>query len=133
MNCRGLLDGRYHLEEEYDIVVVDMDGAQGMEYVCKYRELYGSTLVVWITDDRYFAGVAVRTHTFGFIVRPFEEPQLRETVRRIREGDIAPWQRGTVKLPAYLGGPFCEENIQERRSGTIWEKIKKYLHSENSL
>ena len=51
---RGILDGHMHMEKEYDVVVVDMDGAEGMEFVCKYREVYGNTLVVWITDDRYF-------------------------------------------------------------------------------
>lgn len=75
---RGLLDGHFHLEKKYDVVVVDMDGALGMEIVCKYREVYGNTLVIWITDDRYFAGVAIRLHVFDFILRPPTEERLRE-------------------------------------------------------
>lgn len=60
---RGVIDREYHLEREYDVVVVGINGAQGMELVCKYRELYGNTLVIWITDDPYFARVAIRTHS----------------------------------------------------------------------
>lgn len=98
---RGLLDGHFHLEKEYGVVVVGMDGALGMEIVCKYRELYGNTLVIWITDDRYFAGVAIRAHIFGFLVRPFTELQFREPLRRIKEGDAVWWQRGTAKNLIY--------------------------------
>ena len=78
MVSRGIMDGSFHLEHEYDIAVVGVDGAFGMELVCKYREMYGNTLVVWITDDRYFAGVAIRTRVFGFIVRPLEETQFQD-------------------------------------------------------
>ena len=59
---QGSMDGHYHLEHKYDIVVVGVDGAQGMELVCAYRERFGDALVIWITDDPYFAGVAIRTH-----------------------------------------------------------------------
>lgn len=94
---RGVIDREYHLEREYDVVVVGINGAQGMELVCKYRELYGNTLVIWITDDPYFAREAIRTHSFDFIVRPLEETRFREPLRRIKEGDIAIWQRWSVK------------------------------------
>lgn len=53
---QGSMDGHYHLEHKYDIVVVGVDGAQGMELVCAYRERFGDALVIWITDDPYFAG-----------------------------------------------------------------------------
>lgn len=69
---RGVTDRECHLGREYDVEVVGINGAQGMELVCKYRELYGNTLVVWITDDPYFARVAIRTHSFDFIVCPLE-------------------------------------------------------------
>ena len=98
---RGVIDREYHLEREYDVVVVGINGAQGMELVCKYRELYGNTLVIWITDDPYFAREAIRTHSFDFIVRPLEETRFREPLRRIKEGDIAIWQRWSVKAPVY--------------------------------
>ena len=32
---RGVIDREYHLEREYDVVVVGINGAQGMELVCK--------------------------------------------------------------------------------------------------
>ena len=49
----------------------------------KYRELYGNTLVIWITDDPYFARVAIRTHSFDFIVRPLEGTRFREPLRSL--------------------------------------------------
>jgi response regulator of citrate/malate metabolism len=121
-----------------------------MELVCKYRELYGNTLVIWITDDPYFAREAIRTHSFDFIVRPLEETRFREPLRRIKEGDIAIWHRWPVKAPVYQG--ICKGNVSERRevplppqgqehfsfgttrrNGTIWKRIKDYFLSENTL
>lgn len=153
---RGRIDGEYHLEREYDVAVVGINGAQGMELVCKYRELYGNTLVIWITDDPYFAGLAIRTHIFDFIVRPLEGTRFREPLRRIKEGDIAVWQRITVKAPVYQG--ICKKagkpasDVSERReiplplqgqehfsfgktrrNGTIWKRIREYFLSENTL
>ena len=112
---QGVIDGEYHLEREYDVAVVGINGAQGMELVCKYRELYGKTLVIWITDDPYFAGMAIRTHIFDFIVRPLEGRRFREALRRIREGDIAVWQRMPVKTSVDQGGCIGKGNDLERR------------------
>ena len=120
---RGIMDGSFHLEHEYDIAVVGVDGAFGMELVCKYREMYGNTLVVWITDDRYFAGVAIRTRVFGFIVRPLEETQFQEVARKIVEGDIAVWQRMPAKNSVYQTGCACEENVSGRKNRKIWKTV----------
>lgn len=143
-----------HMEKEYDIVVVDMDGAEGMEFVCKYRAVYGNTLVVWITDDRYFAGVAIRLHIFDFIIRPLEEDRFRESLKRIKAGDIEVWQREVVKNSIYQVGCIRsrDNNIRKDDSGqgeiplktgrrnfspkgaeTIWVKIKDYFLSESTL
>lgn len=133
MISQGIMDGSFNLEHEYGIAVVGVNGALGMELVCKYRELYGSTLVIWITDDSYFAGVAIRTRIFDFIVRPFEETRFREAVRRIEEGDIAVWQRMAVKNPVHQTGCAWEENVPKRRDRTIWKKIRDYFLSESAL
>lgn len=123
MVSRGIMDGSFHLEHEYDIAVVGVDGAFGMELVCKYRKMYGNTLVVWITDDRYFAGVAIRTRVFGFIVRPLEETQFQEVARKIVEGDIAVWQRMPAKNSVYQTGCACEENVSGRKNRKIWKTV----------
>lgn len=85
----GKLDGDCYLEHKYDIVVIDVDGALGMELVYNYREMFDSTLVIWITNDPYFAGMAVRTRILDFIVRPLVETRFRETVRKLRKGKPA--------------------------------------------
>lgn len=130
---RGVVDREFHLEREYDVVVVGINGALGMELVCKYRELYGNTLVIWITDDPYFAGVAIRTHIFDFIVRPFQGARFREPLKRMKAGDIAVWQRMPVKASIYQGGCISKGNVLERRNGTIWKRIREYFLSENTL
>ena len=121
----GVMDGRYHLEKRYDVAVVDVDGAQGMELVCRYRERFGDTLVIWITGDPYFAGVAIRTHIFDFIVRPLEEERFRETVRRIKEGDIEIWQRMPAGKTASHGCCICREDYTGGQGGTLWKRIKE--------
>ena len=145
--ARGILDGHMHMEKEYDVVVVDMGGAEGMEYVCKYREVYGDTLVVWITDDRYFARVAIRLHVFDFIIRPLEETKFRESLKRIKDGDIAVRQWGAVKNSIYQvgcirGTDYAREDVLGQgkiplKAGkgamTIWTKIRDYFLSENTL
>ena len=130
---RGVIDREYHLEREYDVVVVGINGAQGMELVCKYRELYGNTLVIWITDDPYFANVAIRTHIFDFIVRPFQGARFREPLKRMKAGDIAVWQKIPVKTSVCQGGCNCKGNVLERRNGTIWKRIREYFLSENTV
>ena len=40
---QGVVDREFHLEREYDVVVVGINGALGMGLVCKYRELYVNT------------------------------------------------------------------------------------------
>lgn len=66
-----------------DIVVVAIDGALGMEIVQEHRYRFPDAQVIWITDDKYFAGVAIRQHIFDFIVRPVPEIRFRETLIRL--------------------------------------------------
>lgn len=66
-----------------------------------------------------------------FIVLPLEGTRFREPLRRIKEGDIAVWQRIPVKAPFYQS--ICKRNVSERRNGTIWKRIKDYFLSENTL
>lgn len=103
---QGMMDGHYHLEQGNDVVVVSVDGAQGMELVWEYRKRFGGALVVWITDDPYFAGVAIRTHIFDFIVRPVTEIRFRESVRNIKAGKVDTWQ----KIPFRNGGDYWMGN-----------------------
>ena len=72
---RDPLNGHNYFSHEYDIVVVALNGARGMELVLEYSRRFDMTLVVWITDDPYFAGTAIRQHIYDFIERPYN-PQL---------------------------------------------------------
>lgn len=86
-------DGHFHCESEQDFVVVSVDGAKGMELAIKHREINYKTMVVWITSDRYFAGMAIRYQIFEFLTRPFTEADFRAAVKRFLTGDILPQQK----------------------------------------
>ncbi len=58
-------------------------GANGMEYVREYSMRFPETLVVWITDDKYFAGEAIRRRIYDFIVRPYDGQCFRETAIKL--------------------------------------------------
>ncbi len=78
---RDPLDGHWRLDHAYDLVVVALEGAEGMEAVRQQRERHPESLVIWITGDRYFAGEAIRRRVFDFILRPLEEERFRQAVR----------------------------------------------------
>ena len=46
----------------YDVVVVALKGAEGMEVMLAYAERFPDTNIIWITDDPFFAGIALRNH-----------------------------------------------------------------------
>ena len=75
---RDPLDGYGHYEESYDIVVVALDGARGMNEVIEWTGRSPSSRVIWITEDREFASVAIQKHITDFIVRPFDILRLKE-------------------------------------------------------
>ena len=80
---RDPLNGHNYFSHEYDIVVVALNGARGMELVLEYSRRFDMTLVVWITDDPYFAGTAIRQHIYDFIERPYDDETLRETIHSV--------------------------------------------------
>lgn len=65
-----------------DMIVVTLDGARGMETVLECSSRYPQAMIVWVTDDEYFARMAIRRHIFDFIPRPLTEERFLETVRK---------------------------------------------------
>lgn len=78
---RDPLDGHGHYTDPYDIVIVALDGARGMNEVSEWSGRFPSSKVIWITDDQEFAGVAIQNHIFDFIVRPYDHSRLKESFR----------------------------------------------------
>ena len=87
-------DGQYHFEKPYDLVVDALDGALGMEIALGYRERYHQSMVIWITDDRYFVRMAIHSHIFDFHVRPVSEETFLGSLRYFTSGEIEPWKLG---------------------------------------
>ncbi len=73
-------DGNFHFIDS-DLAVITLDGALGMETMLEYSNRYPQAMIVWITDDKYFARMAIRRHIFDFIPRPLTEERFLETVR----------------------------------------------------
>ncbi len=80
---RDPLDGFCHYEHEYDLVVVALDGAKGMNVVDDQSARYPDTQIIWITGDEDFASVAFRNHIHDFIVRPFKEERFAKSVKEV--------------------------------------------------
>ena len=78
---RDPMDGHGHYEDPFDIVIVALDGARGMNEVNEWTCRFPSAKVIWITDDKEFAGVAIQKHIFDFIVRPLDDIRLKECLR----------------------------------------------------
>ena len=80
---RDPLDGFCHYEHEYDLVVVALEGARGMNEVEAISGRYPDTQIIWITGDKDFASVAIRRHIHDFIVRPFTEERFAKSVKDV--------------------------------------------------
>ncbi|MBQ9483213.1 MAG: hypothetical protein IJU82_03395 [Ruminiclostridium sp.] len=78
---RDPLNGHSYFSHDYNIVVIALNGAQGMELVLEYSRRFDNTLVIWITDDPYFAGTAIRQHIYEFIERPYDDTKLRKVIK----------------------------------------------------
>lgn len=79
-------DENFRMEDlNCDVAVVAIDGALGMEIVQEHRFRYPDAKVIWITNDKYFAGVAIRQHIFDFIVRPIPKPRFIESLERLAD------------------------------------------------
>ena len=77
---RAPLDGHGHYSVSYDIAAVAIDGAEGMEIMLELSDRNPDTKMIWITNDRHFAGMAIRKHISGFIVRPYHEVALSSAI-----------------------------------------------------
>ena len=78
---RAVLDGHGHYAVRYDIAIIAIDGAEGMEIMLEVNDRYPDTQIIWITEDKNFAGMAMRRHICGFIPRPYSEDTVSAAVR----------------------------------------------------
>ncbi|MCR4721539.1 MAG: hypothetical protein K5655_07430 [Lachnospiraceae bacterium] len=86
---RAELDGHKVYKIVYDLAIIALDGAEGMEVVREYTLRFPNTRVIWISNDPFFAGYAMREHIYDFITKPIDgswlEHSIREAARLIRE------------------------------------------------
>lgn len=82
---RAELNGHKRYDHGYDVVVIALEGAEGMEVVLEYSQRFHSTNVIWVTSDPFFAGLAMRNHIYDFIQRPYEKERLIISIRDVIE------------------------------------------------
>lgn len=80
---RARLNGHKRYDYEYDVVVVALEGAEGMEVVLEYSQRFRDTNIIWVTSDPFFAGTAMRNHIFDFIERPFARERIEKSIRDV--------------------------------------------------
>ncbi len=78
---RDPLDGHGHYDYPYDMIVVALEGAKGMNTVLEWSDRYPDAKIIWLTSDPDFMSVAFRRHLSDFLVRPFNETEFRESAR----------------------------------------------------
>ncbi len=87
---RAELNGHKTYKVVYDLVIVALDGAEGMEVVREYSLRFNDTRIIWISNDPFFSGFALRNHIYDFITRPVDsswlEHSVREAARLTEEG-----------------------------------------------
>ena len=82
---RAQLNGHKRYDHEYDVAVIALEGAEGMEVVLEYAQRFPDTKVIWVTSDAFFAGVAMRNHIYDFIQRPYDKERLIISIRDVIE------------------------------------------------
>ena len=78
---RAELNGHKVYRVAYDIVIVMLDGAEGMEVALEYKVRFPKTRVIWISNDQYFTAMALRKHIYDFAIRPVDESRLENSIR----------------------------------------------------
>ncbi len=79
---RAPLDGHKYYHRSYDLVVVALEGAEGMEVVKEYSERYSDSQIIWITADEYFAAMAMRLHIYDFIKSPYDLERVEDSFKQ---------------------------------------------------
>ena len=76
------------MKTSYEIVVVAIDKAKGMEMVKHIQLRDPKTQIIWFSDDKDFAGFAFEQGVRYFALRPISKENLEEGLRRcqIAEG-----------------------------------------------
>ena len=82
---RHVFNGHKRYDREYDLVIIAVEGAEGMEVMLEYARRFKDTKIIWITSDPFFAGVALRNHIYDFIERPYDKERLEKSVRDVIE------------------------------------------------
>ena len=75
---RHPLNGHKRFDHGYDVAVVALKGAEGMEVMLEYVSRFPDTNII-------FAGIAIRNHIYDFIERPYSKERLKHSIHDVIE------------------------------------------------
>lgn len=70
-------------KEKYDLVVVDLNGAKGMNLCSRIRSQHNSIPIIWVSDDDEFKLQAKRLLVDGFLIKPIMESEINKIIKYI--------------------------------------------------
>ncbi|WHX98608.1 LytTR family DNA-binding domain-containing protein [Neobacillus sp. DY30] len=90
------------LQPDVVFLDVEMPKMNGMKAAKALLELKKAPLVVFATAYPQFAAEAFRYNAIDYLLKPFDEEQLHETIKRIERKFIGPIEQDTGKPPGKL-------------------------------
>lgn len=73
------------IEQEYDIIIITADGANGMEACIAARKMCPNTPLIWLSNDRDFAAQSYRLGCTYFAARPVAQYKLLHALERCQQ------------------------------------------------
>lgn len=90
------------LQPDVVFLDVEMPKMNGMKAAKALLELKKVPLVVFATAYPQFAAEAFRYNAIDYLLKPYDEEQIQETIKRIMEKLIVPVEQDMVKPPGKL-------------------------------
>lgn len=70
-------------QEPCALVVVDVDGTEGLEDCARVKEIQPAARMLWVTEEEGFLRQSHEIQTDGFLVRPLPEDEPGRTLERL--------------------------------------------------